>query len=585
MALDGAFLYKTAEEMRGVLVGSRVEKIAQPSKEELTVTFRLRGGSRKVLFSANASSPRVHFTDIALENPKTPPMFCMLLRKHIGSGKLVAIRQNGLDRVIAFDFETVNELGDVVIVTLAAEIMGRHSNLILIGPEGRIIDAVKRVSDEVSSVRTVLPGGTYVLPPAQDKLDLLCASDEEIMARFLSLPSIDCAKSLMQTLEGISPVLSRELIYRALKGGDIEKDRLSSYYKNRIREEISALRTRLLDGPCEYTAVQDEAKKLREFTLMDLTQYGTVEKKESYDSPSALLDNFYAERDRVARMKQRSHDLLRLLINATERITRKLAVQEEELRACADRETLRMYGDLLNANLYRMEKGDREITVENFYEESCPPVTISLDPRLSPSQNAQKYYAEYRKAATAEDMLKDLMAKSRQELVYLDSVFDAVTRTEGESELLEIREELAEQGYIRLPKKRNRMLKAQPPMKFMSSDGFSILCGRNNKQNDQLTMKTAKNYDMWLHTQGVAGSHVIIEADGKEISDQAITEAAIIAAYHSKARESAQVAVDYTRIKFVKKPAGAKPGMVIFTDYQTAFVTPDEELVHRLQVK
>ncbi|MBM6921421.1 NFACT family protein [Phocea massiliensis] len=585
MALDGAFLYVAAKEMREILVGSRVEKIAQPSKEELTITFRLRGGSRKVLFSANASSPRVHFTDIALENPKTPPMFCMLLRKHIGSGKLVAIRQNGLDRVIAFDFETVNELGDVVIVTLAAEIMGRHSNLILIGPEGRIIDAVKRVSDEVSSVRTVLPGGTYTLPPAQDKLDLLCTSDEEIMERFLSLPSIDCAKSLMQTLEGISPVLSRELIYRALKGGDIEKDRLSSYYKNRIREEISALRARLLDGTCEYIAVQDEAKKLREFTLMDLTQYGNVEKKESFDSPSALLDNFYAERDRVARMKQRSHDLLRLLINATERITRKLAVQEEELRACADRETLRMYGDLLNANLYRMEKGGREVTVENFYEESCPPVTIRLDPRLSPSQNAQKYYAEYRKAATAEDMLKDLMAKSRQELIYLDSVFDAVTRTEGESELLEIREELAEQGYIRLPKKRNRMLKAQPPMKFMSSDGFSILCGRNNKQNDQLTMKTAKNYDMWLHTQGVAGSHVIIEADGKEISDQAITEAAIIAAYHSKARESAQVAVDYTRIKFVKKPAGAKPGMVIFTDYQTAFVTPDEELVHRLQVK
>ncbi len=585
MALDGAFLYVTAKEMREILIGSRVEKIAQPSKEELTVTFRLRGGSRKVLFSANASSPRVHFTEIALENPKTPPMFCMLLRKHIGSGKLVAIRQNGLDRVIAFDFETVNELGDVVIVTLAAEIMGRHSNLILIGPEGRIIDSVKRVSDEVSSVRTVLPGGTYVLPPAQDKLDLLCTEDEKIMERFLLLPSIDCAKSLMQTLEGISPILSRELVYRALKGGDIEKDRLSAYYKNRIREEISALRRQLLEGTCAYTVAQDESKKLREFTLMDLTQYGHVEKKESFDSPSTLLDNFYAERDRVARMKQRSHDLLRLLINATERITRKLAVQEEELRACADRETLRMYGDLLNANLYRMEKGDREVTVENFYEESCPPVIISLDPRLSPSQNAQKYYAEYRKAATAEDMLKDLMAKSRQELVYLDSVFDAVTRTEGESELLEIREELAEQGYIRLPKKRNRMLKAQPPMKFMSSDGFSILCGRNNKQNDQLTMKTAKNYDMWLHTQGAAGSHVIIEADGKEISDQAITEAAIIAAYHSKARESAQVAVDYTRIKFVKKPAGAKPGMVIFTDYQTAFVTPDEELVNRLQVK
>lgn len=585
MALDGAFLYLTAAELRETLIGTRVEKIAQPSKEELVFTFRLRGGSKKVLFSANAASPRVHFTQIPLENPKTPPMFCMLLRKHIGSGKLLAIHQDGLDRILSFDFETVNELGDTVVITLTAEIMGRHSNLILINHDGRIIDAIKRVSDEVSSVRTVLPGGTYKKPPEQDKLDLITAEDGEIMQRFLALPGIDCAKSLMQTLSGISPILSREVIYRALKGQDIDKPRLSEYYKNRIREEIAQLRDRLKTGETELVTVLDEEKKIREFTMYDIQQYGAVEKKETFASPSELLDQFYAERDRVARMKQRSHDLLKLLLNATDRITKKLALQEEELRTCADREQLRICGDLLNANLWQMTKGDRVVTVQNFYEEDCREIEIKLDPRLTPAQNAQKYYSEYRKAATAEDMLKDLMAKSRQELEYLDSVFDAVSRTEGESELLEIREELAEQGYIRLPKKQNRMLKAQPPLEYISSDGFTILCGRNNKQNDKLTMKIAKNYDLWLHTQSIAGSHVIVIADGKEIPDRTITEAAIIAAYHSKGRESSQVAVDYTRIKYVKKPVGAKPGKVIFTDYYTAFVTPDEALVQSLSAQ
>ena len=582
MALDGAFLYLTAQEMRSVLIGTRVEKIAQPSKEELVLTFRLRGGSRKVLFSANAASPRVHFTELALENPKSPPMFCMLLRKHIGSGKLLSIRQSGLDRVLSFVFETVNELGDLTTVTLVAEIMGRHSNLILTDAGGRILDAIKRVSDEVSSVRTVLPGGTYQAPPGQDKINLLEEEDGPVMARIFSARTPDCAKAVMQALSGVSPVLARELVFRALKGQDIEMGQLSGYYKNRLREEVAKLRETLRTGKAAFTAVSDEEKRIREFTLCDIEQYGAVKEKRRYESPSALLDHFYAERDRVARMKQRSHDLLKLLVNTTDRIAKKLALQEEELRTCADREHLRQCGDLLNANLYRMKKGDRTVTLENFYEEGSPETVIRLDPKLTPVQNAQKYYAEYRKAATAEDKLKDLMAKSREELSYLDSVFDAVSRTEGESELLEIREELAEQGYIRLPKKQNRMLKAQPPLLYRSSDGFRILCGRNNKQNDKLTMKTAKNYDLWLHTQGIAGSHVIVEADGKKIPDRTITEAAMIAAYHSKGRDSAQVAVDYTLVKNVKKPAGARPGMVIFTDYKTAFVTPDEAAVSAL---
>ncbi|MFZ2539679.1 MAG: NFACT family protein, partial [Oscillospiraceae bacterium] len=307
--------------------------------------------------------------------------------------------------------------------------------------------------------------------------------------------------------------------------------------------------------------------------------------KTSFDTASGLLDSFYADRDQVSRMKQRSHDLLKLLLNATDRITKKLALQATELAQCANRDTLKIYGDLINSNLYSMEKGKASIKLQNFYEEECPEVEIKLDKRLTPVQNAQRYYAEYRKAATAEEMLNGLMAKSEQELIYLDSVFDAVSRTHGESELLEIREELAEQGYIRAKKLKNKMLKAQPPIKYRSTDGFSILCGRNNKQNDKLTLKLAKNQDLWLHTQGIAGSHVIIESEGKQISDIAITQAANIAAFNSKGRNSAQVAVDYTLVRYVKKPAGAKPGMVIFTDFSTAYVTPDAEFVAGLLVK
>lgn len=585
MALDGAFLYVVADELRS-LIGSRVEKISQPSREEVIVILRSYGGSRKILISANANSPRVHFTKLALENPKTPPMFCMLLRKHINSGRLVAVRQNGLDRVLSLDFEAVNELGDLVTVSLIIEIMGRHSNIILVGADGKVVDAVKRVSDEVSSVRLVLPGVRYQAPPAQDKLNLMTDSMEDIMDRFFHVSSADVTKSLMAVLEGMSPLLTREIAFRALKGQEIDKPALSDFYRKRIADELAEVKRRLESRDYQLNVALDESKKIRDFTFLDIQEYGSSVQKTAFDSPSELLDGFYADRDQQSRMKQRSHDLLKLLINATERITKKLALQREELKQCADRDRFKVYGDLINSNLYRIEKGDRSVTVENYYVEGCPEIVITLDPRLSPAQNAQKYYSEYRKAATAESMLHDLMARSEQELIYLDSVFDAVSRTQGESEMLEIREELVEQGYVRPSRqKQNRMLKAQPPLRYRSSDGFSILCGRNNKQNDRLTLKTAKNYDMWLHTQSIAGSHVIVEADGRTISNRAIEEAAVIAAYNSKGRTSDKVAVDYTLVRNVKKPNGAKPGMVIFTDYQTAYVEPDEELVKKLEEK
>lgn len=586
MALDGAYLYAVAKEISDSMLGARVDKISQPSKEELMIVLRGKGETRKLILSANADSPRIHFTEMLLENPQTPPLFCMLLRKHIGSGKLLSVTQSGMDRVLTLSFQAVNELGDSVILRLIIEIMGRHSNIILVGPNDAVIDSIKRIPNELSSVRMIIPGVTYRLPPSQDKLNLMETDTLAILERFDSLPGLDSAKAIMQSIEGISPLLAREIIQLATKGQDIEKSKLSAYYKSRIAEQLDTLRELLKNGGGPFTAVFSPTVKLQDFTLLDITQYGASAdiKKLTYTSPSGLLDEFYAQRDRISRMKQRSGDLLKLLMNLTERITKKLTLQEAELLQCADRDKLKIFGDLLNANLYTLKKGDKEARISNFYEENSPEVLIELDPRKTPAQNAQYYYAEYRKAATAEKMLTGLMEKSRQEIEYIDSVFDAVYRTQGESELLEIRQELAEQGYIRSTKQKGKSLKAQPPIKYTSSDGFPILCGRNNKQNDQLTLKTASKQDLWLHTQGTAGSHVILICDGKEPSDTAITEAAMIAAYNSKAQDSAKVPVDYTYVKYVKKPVGSKPGMVIFTNYYTAYVTPEKERVEALRI-
>lgn len=596
MALDGVFLSVISKEIEKIALGARVEKISQPSKDEIIISLRYKNengaGSKKLLLSANANSPRINFTEIQLENPASPPMFCMLLRKHLSTGRLVAVKQNGLDRILTLEFEAVNELGDLDRVFVIIEIMSRHSNIILVNSAGRVIDSIKRITNEVSSVRMLLPGVTYHLPPSQNKLNILTASDEEIMQAFMSADTDDVAKSIMNALEGISPLLARELAYTALKGQDISKHKLSAFYKERVLAVLSKLRSDMQQGSFNLTVCFDESMKLRDFTVYEVEQYGVKPQKKHYESTSKLLDDFYANRDQQQRMRQRANDLLKLLMSTSERITKKLALQKQELMECANRDMLKVCGDLINANIYQIEKGMGSVELQNFYDENCPTISIKLDKRLAPAQNAQHYYAEYRKAQKAEQMLTELMAKSEQELVYIDSVFDAVTRTKGESELLEIREELAEQGYIKSTKlSKSRMIKAQPPLRYCTSDGYMVMCGRNNKQNDKLTLKTARKNDLWLHTQGIAGSHVIVEAKSIDcnsvdaFSETAITEAALIAAYNSKGRESAQVAVDYTLVRYVKKPNGAKPGMVIFTDYYTAYVTPDEKRVEDLLIK
>lgn len=584
MALDGAFLHTIKAQIESEAMGSRIDKIYQPSREEIVLVLRSRGWVGKLLLSAGADSPRIHFTQSEMENPKVPPMFCMLLRKHLSGGKLISVRQLGLDRVLYLDFETTNELGDVVTITVAVEIMGRHSNVIVVGPDGKILDAVKRIDRDMSGVRPILPGMTYTLPPQQEKLNLLIAQRDEIKESILNAKGLDIAKSIAAAFEGFSSVLAREAAFYATRGQQADKTKLTDDQWDRLLFYLGRLRENLSENRNVYTVIYDQSGKPKDFSFVEIKQYAALMQSRVFETPSTLLDSFYSERVRIERMKQRSNDLLKMLLNTTERISRKLAAQREELQQCGDREQLKVYGDLISANLYNMQKGQQSVRLLNFYHDN-EEIQIELDPALTPVQNAQKYYKEYHKAATAEKMLTSLIEQGEQELLYVDSVFDAVSRTVGESELLEIRQELSEQGYIKNYKNKNKMLKSQPPLKYRSSDGYLIYCGRNNKQNDQLTLRDARKDDIWMHTQGFAGSHVIIVTDGEtldELPDRTVEEAAMIAAYNSKARDAALVPVDYTQVRNVKKPNGAKPGMVIFDHYFTLYVTPEEEKVRAL---
>lgn len=580
MSLDGAFLHIVCNELQP-LVGARVDKVYQPSREEIVVSLRTyRDGGKKIVLSANSVSARVNLTTAAFENPQQPPMFCMLLRKHLSGGRLMAIRQDGLERIISLDFECTNEIGDIVTNSLVAEIMGRHSNIILVR-DGRVIDSVKRITDDISSVRRVLPGIQYEAPPRQDRLCLLEAEPQQVLDAIADSPERLC-KKLSAVLEGVSPILTREMAWYSAKDVDAACNALSDSAKDRLRFILGRVKSAVSGGECCFTVVSEPGGRKKDFCFINIEQYSTSMVISHENSANELLDGFFASQDRTERTRQRAHDLLKLLMNSCERVSRKLELQKKELAECSEREVFRVRGDLINANIWRLEKGQSKAVLEDFT--TGEPVEIQLDPRLTPAQNAQKYYTEYRKLDTAEKKLTELIAKGQQELVYIDSVFDAASRTDSESDLAEIRRELREQGYLKGGVRADeKVKKTSDPLHFRSSEGFEILVGRNNRQNDQLTLKTAKATDIWLHTQDIAGSHVIIRTEGRQPGEQTLFEAAQLAAFHSKGRSGSGVPVDYVAVKFVKKPAGAKPGMVIFTNNRTLYVTPDENLVNSLK--
>ena len=576
MALDGAFVHFLTKELEDELCGARVSQIHQPNRDELIVAVRTFNGNKKLLISARANSPRVNFTKNAPENPASPPMLCMLLRKRLCGAKIFDVRQPDLERIIFLDFDATNDLGDPIRLTLAVEIMGKYSNVIFIDENGIIIDALKRVDPTMTTQRLVLPGMKYELPPAQNKMSMLDVEPSEIVKAVVGRqPPEKLNKAILNTVQGVSPIVCRELEYLIAGGEELYTDEFNSQYMKRLDYYITKLTNSVREFNGVPYCVAEPKGKPKDISFMGITQYGSAMTVSRAESFSVLLDNFYLERDRADRMKVKGQDLLKLLTNASERISRKINMQRAELKQCADRETLRVYGDLIQANLYRIEKGSPFVDLENFYDEKMSVVRIKLDPSKSGSQNAQKYYKDYRKAKTAEQILTEQIDLAEKELVYIDNVFDSLSRAETERELAEIRAELVQTGYIKAAKGgKGKEQKPLPPLKFTTSDGFEVLVGRNNRQNDTLTLKTANNNDVWLHTKEIPGSHTILVTNGREPTDTAILEAAKIAAYHSKAKDSTQVPVDYTQIRNVSKPQGAKPGMVIFVKNRTVYVTP-----------
>lgn len=580
MALDGVFLRHLKNEIGEALINARVDKVFQPNRDELIIAFRGFDAAHKLLISARANSARINLTKIPVENPMQPPMLCMLLRKKLQGAKLVDIIQPELERALLFKFDSVNELGDHVELTLAAEIMGRYSNIILVDENGKIIDALKRVDAEMSSERLVLPGLLYRLPPPQDKLSMLESDVGEVMRRIDELPrDMELSKALMSVLQGISPIAAREVEHNVGRGNTVYVKQMDEKLRERTEFFIDRLigMVRLTSGN-PYMVV-DQQKKPKDFSFMDIHQYSwtmTVYKKDNF---SGMLDDFYAERDQIERMRVKSADLLRLLTNHMDRLGRKIANQTAELQTCAQRETYRIKGDLLSANMYAIEKGLKSVKLQNFYDEALAELEIELDPALSPQQNAQRYYKNYRKAKTAEEKLTEQIEIAKSELEYLESVFESLAIAENERDLNEIRAELMDQGYVRRQrgKKPQRLQALSAPMKFTTSDGFTVLVGRNNRQNDKLTMKDANNNDIWFHTKNIPGSHTVLVTDGKQPTETAMEEAAVLAARYSRAKESSQVPVDYTQIRHVSKPQGAKPGMVIYVNYKTVFVDPTKD--------
>ncbi len=565
MALDGIMLSLVKEEILSVMRDAHISQVYQPSKDELVLAFRSQGVNRKLFISCRADCARVHFTDYAPENPQTPPMLCMLLRKRLCKARLVDIRQPQFERILMFDFDCTTEVGDKEQLTLIVEIMGRYSNIILTDSNGYVIDAYKRVDISMTSGRVVLPKIPYELPPQQDKLSITDGDMNTIVSQIINSDKpVD--KAILSVVQGVSPIITRELEYKVAMADDEAIG---------LKTQLENIRQLVHNNTPTPTIVLREDNSVMDVAFMDIEQYKGKLKVVHYETFSKMLDAFYYKRDMAMRMKARSQDLHKLCANAVERLSKKINIQTLELKKCMDREGLRIKGDLVQANLYRIQRGAACVVVENFYEEGSPKLVIELDPSISPAQNAQKFYKAYAKAKTAQQMLTVQIEKAKQELSYVISVQDFLNRAESDKELSQIRLELVEQGYIKEKRNlRQKLLKALPPLEYKTTDGYTVYVGRNNKQNDTLTLKTAKKTDLWFHTKEIPGSHTILVTQGDKVSDTAIYEAAQICAYHSKAKDSSQVPVDYTQVKFVSKPQGAKPGKVIYVNNHTVYVTP-----------
>lgn len=591
MPLDAVCLRAVLAELHARIAGGRVEKVYQPDRDELVLQIRGGQGACRLLFSAAPAAPRIHLIEQNRENPASPPMFCMLLRKHIQGAKIVSLTQPALERMAVLEMDTTDEMGVPVKRFLVAELMGKYSNLILRDEEGRIIDSIRRIDGDISGKRQILPGLFYRMPPPQEnKVDPFTISGAGLAAAVAGAEGeLGLDKWLLASFCGMSPLLCRELAYRATGETGKPVSLLTAEDRKQLVSVFTDFLTYLYEDKARpYLLTKGQDKAVFDFTCLPITQYENLVQTSILPDFSTLLAAFYEKKGQAERMHRKAGDMLRTVSAARDRLVRKLAAQRQELTKTHDREKYKRKGELISANYYQLEKGMATARVVDYYDPACPEIEISLDLRLTPQQNAQKYFKLYSKAKTAEIKLTEQIEAGEQELDYLESVLAAIDEAENEADLAQLREELTQTGVLSHRQQRNakRQKPARSvPYEYRTSDGFSVWAGKNNLQNDLLSMKTAFKSDLWFHTQKIHGSHVILIADGRTPTDTAMTEAAIIAAYHSKARTSSGVPVDYTEVRNLKKPAGAKPGFVIYHVYKTAYVTPDEKLVESLRVR
>ena len=594
MPFDGGFLHKIKQEL-DAMTGARVDKIGQPSRDCVVFHLRSTGPARRLIIAGGAA-PRLHFTATAIEYPAVPPMFCLLLRKHLGSGRLISCEQKGLDRVLTLHFDSTSELGDPTQFSLVCEFIGRQSNLILVNSEGKIVDALHRVDFAACESRPILSGITYEPPAGQQKLDLTLVSPADAAGQLLSGKDLPLAKAILGTLEGASPLIARELGYRICGDSDRLVSELSTIERTRVSDAFADWADALCPGggtPLLIAGPKPDFTFLRPTHLEGIEGFALT----PAESCSAALEEFYRLRESGEGVRHAGDGLRHQVSALHDRLIRKRAVRLQELEKSENRDDLRRCGDLLSANLYRLQKGMSAIDCEDYAagDPPYPTVTVKLDPMLTPSRNVQKYYAEYRKAANASAMLQKLIAECEQEIAYVESVQEALQRATTEGELMEIHRELLDEGYLKGAKpvnngrpSRRRGGATLPPLRYRSTDGYTILCGRNNLQNDQLTLKTAHGTDLWFHIQKQPGAHVILFTEGtplEELPDRVVEEAAMLAAVNSSGRESTRVPIDYTLVKNIKKPNGAKPGMVIYETYYSMLTNPDHALAQQLRVK
>lgn len=585
MSFDGFVTHAVVRELKETLLSGKIDKIYQPEKDEIIVSVRTADGTYKLLISAASANPRIHLTNRSYENPITAPLFCMILRKHLSGGRIIDVSQQGFDRAVRLTIEGYNEMGDIVEKHLIAEIMGRHSNIILTLGDGKIVDSIKHIDFTVSAVRQILPGLIYENPPAQDKAnptDVTAARlKEQIHAAAADTP-LD--KLLLSLFVGMSPLMAREAVYRQCGSTRIA---VSECNLNTFAEDTAAFLYGVICGSESPCVIFDNTEgKPVAFSCTELTQYSGAADIRAYSSISEAVEEYFDMRDRHDRITQKASGTVKVINNNIERCEKKIAIHTETLRKSQKRDTYKMYGELLTANLYRIPLGAREISVLNYYTEDASDITISLKPELSPSENAQRYYKLYNKAKAAEEHAREQLEEAETEKAYLETVLDAATRAQSYTDISEIRDELADGGYItRGFNKKKKFRKKSAPQEFISSDGFTVLVGRNNSQNDELTIKMSYSTDIWFHTKNIPGSHTLLRTGGlseNDIPDRTIEEAARIAAYFSKARGGSGIAVDYTQVKNIRKPNGSKPGYVIYDSNYTVYVTPDEETVKRL---